>query len=109
MIAGVAVCPHPPLLVPEIAAGAAAETAGLRAACDEAVGRLVAAGISRVVVIGSEASASDAGNAAAGDANAKSAMPGGGGLRRFAPGVAGLDDRALPLSLAIGGWLLDRA
>jgi aromatic ring-opening dioxygenase LigB subunit len=35
-----AVCPHPPLLVPEVAAGAAHETDDLRAACREAVATL---------------------------------------------------------------------
>jgi hypothetical protein len=35
-----AVCPHPPLLVPQVAAGAAGETADLRAACRAAVATL---------------------------------------------------------------------
>lgn len=39
----VAVCPHPPLLIPEVAAGAAAELDALRAACAEAVAPLRAA------------------------------------------------------------------
>lgn len=37
----VAVCPHPPLLIPEVAAGAAPELDDLRAACDVAVRRLL--------------------------------------------------------------------
>ena len=111
MIAAVAVCPHPPLLVPEIAAGAAGETAGLRAACDQAVRRLIATLPGRVVVIGAGTGGSFAAtaNPVAANANTRSAAPEHGGLRRFAPGVAGLDERALPLSLAIGSWLLDRA
>ena len=47
-----AVCPHPPLLVPEIAAGAAAELDDLRAACDAAVTRLLAAQPDVIVVVG---------------------------------------------------------
>ncbi|MDQ1711764.1 MAG: hypothetical protein QOE45_1214 [Frankiaceae bacterium] len=37
MLAAAAVCPHPPLLVPEVAGGAAHETDDLRAACRAAV------------------------------------------------------------------------
>lgn len=37
MISGVAFCPQPPLLVPEVAVGAAAELDGLRAACRDAI------------------------------------------------------------------------
>jgi hypothetical protein len=37
VISGVAFCPHPPLLVPEVAAGAAHELDGLRAACRAAI------------------------------------------------------------------------
>jgi hypothetical protein len=51
LVAG-AVCPHPPLLVPELAGGAAPELDALRAACDEAVRRLLAARPDLVVVVG---------------------------------------------------------
>ena len=37
MLVAAAVCPHPPLLVPGVGAGAADELDGLRAACDAAV------------------------------------------------------------------------
>lgn len=40
MLTAAAVCPHPPLLVPELAAGAAAELDDLRAACAAAVDTL---------------------------------------------------------------------
>ena len=40
MLIAAAVCPHPPLLVPELAGQAAAELDELRAACFEAVRRL---------------------------------------------------------------------
>ena len=52
MFVAAAFCPQPPLLVPELAAGAAGELAGLRAACDEAVRRLLAAGAERLYVLG---------------------------------------------------------
>jgi len=51
-----AVCPHPPLLVPEVAAGAAYETDDLRAACRAAVATLpedtVVVGTAQAVEIG---------------------------------------------------------
>jgi hypothetical protein len=89
VITSVAVCPHPPLLVPVIAAGAAFETDDLRAACDVAVGRLMAAAPAQVVVLGADGPR--------------------GGLGGYAPGGVGLPDYDLPLSLTIGCWLLDRA
>ena len=42
MIVGVAVVPHPPLLVPELVAGAVAETEAVRSACLAAGKRLSA-------------------------------------------------------------------
>lgn len=50
----VAVVPEPPLLVPELASGAAAETGELRAACVDAASRLAAAA-SRWIVVGADA------------------------------------------------------
>jgi hypothetical protein len=47
-----AVCPHPPLLVPELAAGAAVELDELRAACQAAVARVSAAAVDALVVVG---------------------------------------------------------
>ena len=103
MLVAAAVCPHPPLLVPGVAAGAVAETDDLRAACDAAVAVLLGAGPGVVVVVGSAARVGP--------------FPAGswGSLRAY-----GLDDRdlgivagdgppTLPLSLTIGRWLLDRA
>jgi hypothetical protein len=101
MIAAVAVCPHPPLLVPTIAGGAAFETDGLRAACDDAVGRLLATAPEQLLVIGAD-----------GGPGGSSGPAGAGSLRDFAPGAVGLPESpfaGLALSLAIGWWLLDRA
>ncbi|MGH3025524.1 MAG: hypothetical protein ACRDLR_03675, partial [Gaiellaceae bacterium] len=90
-IVGVAICPHPPLLIPQIAAGAAAETDELRAACDQVVARLLATNPAQIVVVGPQSPRR--------------------GLGAFAPGVDGLAFASAeqPLSLAIGAWLLDRA
>ena len=52
VVSAIAFCPSPPLLVPELAAGAAGELDPLRAACREAVRRLLAAHPDEVVVIG---------------------------------------------------------
>ncbi len=52
MLVAAAVCPCPPLLVPEVAVGAAPELDALRAACADAVGVLAAARPERLVVIG---------------------------------------------------------
>lgn len=52
MIVAVAGCPHPPLLLPGITGRPVAEVERLRAACAIAVGELLAAGPSRLVVVG---------------------------------------------------------
>src|SRR6185369_7620920 len=52
VVSAIAFCPSPPLLVPELAAGAAGELDPLRAACREAVRRLLAGRPDQVIVIG---------------------------------------------------------
>jgi hypothetical protein len=52
MLVAAAVCPCPPLLVPEVAAGAAPELDALRASCADAIGVLAASRPDRLVVIG---------------------------------------------------------
>ncbi len=47
-----ALCPHPPVLVPQIAAGAADELAGLRETCVTTVRRLVGDGVRHLWVVG---------------------------------------------------------
>ncbi|WP_106398183.1 class III extradiol dioxygenase subunit B-like domain-containing protein [Actinocorallia populi] len=96
MLIGAAVCPHPPLLVPELAGAAADELAGLREACRRAIAPLLAA--DELVVVG-----------------------GGPETRAFGPSAAGtfrpygLDlqvgpgEPVLPLSLTVGRWLLGGA
>ena len=52
MLVAAAVCPCPPLLVPEVAAGAAPELDTARAACADALGVLAAARPDLLVVVG---------------------------------------------------------
>ncbi|MET0467687.1 MAG: hypothetical protein ABWZ87_03020, partial [Aeromicrobium sp.] len=97
-ILAAAVCPHPPLLVPELAPGTLDELADVRAACDAAVRTLLAARPDRVLVIGSGELDHDLDETA------------GGTLASYGVDVrAGGDGVELPLSLTIGAWLLDRA
>ncbi|MFE9247892.1 class III extradiol dioxygenase subunit B-like domain-containing protein [Streptomyces sp. NPDC007088] len=63
MLAAAVVCPCPPLLVPEVAAGAAPELDTLRAACADALGILAAARPTRLLVIGASADTVSAGTA----------------------------------------------
>lgn len=88
-----AVCPHPPLLVPEVAAGAAGELNVVRAACSIAIASGLAAEPERVVLLGSGPSTHTWAPDAAGSLTAF-------GL----PGPPG----ELPLSLTVGRWLLDQ-
>jgi hypothetical protein len=97
MLIAAAVCPHPPLLVPEVTGAsdpAARELDRLRAACRDAVAVLLGAAPDLLVVAGG------AGQTAEYPATA------GGSLRDFAvPFTVGADP-VLPLSLTIGKWLL---
>ncbi|URN17197.1 MULTISPECIES: class III extradiol dioxygenase subunit B-like domain-containing protein [Streptomyces] len=113
MLVAAAVCPCPPLLVPAVAAGAAPELDGVRAACLDAIGVLAAARPDRLVVVGPDPQA-DPG------AGGTAAYPegSGGGFRGFGVdldvrlGDGGPEDaaaaRALPPSLAVAAWLLRR-
>ncbi|MEU8333750.1 class III extradiol dioxygenase subunit B-like domain-containing protein [Micromonospora sp. NPDC048839] len=98
-----AVCPHPPLLVPEVAGSAAPELDGLRASCDTAVRRLLAVDPDTVVLLGT------------GPVTGLIDSPATGSLQPWGvdldvPLVPGQPDRGavLPLSLTIGAWLLSR-
>src|ERR1700745_3686290 len=97
MLIAAAVCPHPPLLVPEVTGAsdpAARELDRLRVACRDTVAVLLGAAPDLLVVAGG------AGQTAKYPARA------GGSLRDFAvPFTVGADP-VLPLSLTIGKWLL---
>ncbi|TDD74762.1 hypothetical protein E1293_29215 [Actinomadura darangshiensis] len=99
MLATAAVCPHPPILVPEMAGEAAPELDALRAACDRAVRRL--AGDVVIVVGGGSGTRSYGPDAYA------TLRPY--GLGWTSPSEPENDAEALPLSLTIGHWLLQRA
>ncbi|WP_448627466.1 hypothetical protein [Geodermatophilus sp. URMC 64] len=101
----VAFCPSPPLLPPVVAGRAAAETAGLRAACADAVAALLAGRPEVVVVVGDGAGAGL--RFGPGDA---------GDLRGFGvdlevefSGPARPGGRRLPLAHTLGAWLLGEA
>lgn len=113
MLVAAAVCPCPPLLVPEVAAGAAPELDAARTACTDALGVLAAARPDLLVVLG-PAEQSGRGTHPEGTA---------GSFRGFgveldvrlgadtvspAPGTGAASERALPPSLAVAAWLLER-
>lgn len=52
MLIGACVCPHAPLLVPDLAPGAPEEVQLVRAATQESVGRVLRSGAERIVVVG---------------------------------------------------------
>jgi hypothetical protein len=93
-----AICPHPPLLVPDAACGAAAELDEMRAACDAAVAVLAQEHPDLIVAVGAAATTAEFDCDAAGSLAAY-----GVGWR------TGAGPPVLPLSLTIGRWLLQRA
>lgn len=100
-----AFCPHPPLIVPAVAAGAAAELDDLRRACDTAVGDLLGAGVDRIALVGPGPVTGPLPEDAAGTLEPYGVdlvidPPVDGPARPVA---------ALPLSLTIGSWLLARS
>jgi hypothetical protein len=100
MLIAAAVCPHPPLLVPEVTGvhgPGADELSRLRAACREAVTVLLGAAPDLLVVVGGAGHTAEYPPAA------------GGSLCDFGvPFTVGADP-VLPLSLTIGKWLLPGA
>ncbi len=99
----VVVLPEPPLLLPELATGATAETAALRAACHEAARRLGAAARSWVAV------GADAGGRRTVSADARGSFVGFGVdlVVGLGPAAAGPVDPELPLPLLVAGWARD--
>lgn len=118
MLVAAAVCPCPPLLVPEVAAGAAPELDAARAACTDALGVLAAARPELLVVVGPA------------ERSGRGVLPEGsrGTFRGFGVDLdvrlgrdhvrldrdhvrLGRDadsERELPASLAVAAWLLER-
>ena len=119
MLISAAVCPHPPILVPAMAGEAAPELDGLRAACDEAVRRLGvpyadarvrpprlgAPGVDALIVVGGASKTGVYGP----DAYATLRPYGLDWTSRVSAKAATGEGQALPLSLTIGRWLLQRS
>ncbi|MFF8901758.1 class III extradiol dioxygenase subunit B-like domain-containing protein [Streptomyces lydicus] len=106
MLVAAALCPCPPLLVPEVAAGAAPELDGLRAACLDAIGVLAAARPDRLVVVGP----ADRAGQGPHPQGAPGPFRGFGVDLDVSLGAAEeTPERELPPSLAVGAWLLSRA
>src|SRR5688572_7083513 len=98
-----AVCPHPPLLIPEIASGAAPELDDLRAACAAAIETLVEADPQLMVVLGSGPMAGEI------PPGTRGTFAGFGVPRDVILGTGAGRREHLPLSLAVGAWLLEAA
>ncbi|MET9804058.1 class III extradiol dioxygenase subunit B-like domain-containing protein [Streptomyces sp. NPDC006368] len=114
MLVAAAVCPCPPLLVPDVAAGAAPELDAARTACSDALAVLAASRPDRLFVVGPDG----------GDVCERYAAGSAGDFRGFgvdlhvrlgaghadsdAAKAADAGDRPLPASLAVGAWLLGR-
>lgn len=106
MLVAAAVCPCPPLLVPEVAAGAAPELDGARTACTDAVGVLAASRPDLLIVVGPA------------DLAGRGPHPEGatGGFQEFGVDLdvrlgrdlGAVAERPLAPSLAVGAWLLAR-
>ncbi|GHD04515.1 hypothetical protein GCM10010313_20920 [Streptomyces violarus] len=106
MLVAAAVCPCPPLLVPEVAAGAAPELDVARAACTDALGVLAAARPDRLVVVGPVESA---GLETYAEGTRGSFRGFGVDLDvRLGPGAGPHGEQRLPYSLAVAAWLLER-
>jgi hypothetical protein len=102
VLVAAAVCPHPPLLVPELAAGAAHELDGLRGICDAAVASLCLTPMDLLVVVGTAPTVGPFPDGAWGSVAAY-----GVDVRVGEPSQGGMA-ATLPLSLTIATWLLDR-
>ncbi|HEX4427809.1 MAG TPA: hypothetical protein VHZ96_00920 [Frankiaceae bacterium] len=99
--AAVAFCPQPPLLVSEVGAG---EPVAARAPSIAAVRTLTGPAIERIVVLGGATTAACFGSGAAG-----SFARYGIDLTVRLPGARDVASDPLPLSLAVGAWLLEQA
>lgn len=106
MLVAAAVCPCPPLLVPDVAAGAAPELDAARTACTDALGVLAASRPDLLVVVGP---ADLAGRGPHPEGATGSFKEFGVDLRvRLGRDLDAVADRPLPPSLAVGAWLLAR-
>ncbi|MFJ3827158.1 class III extradiol dioxygenase subunit B-like domain-containing protein [Streptomyces sp. NPDC090046] len=105
MLVAAAVCPAPPLLVPEVAAGAAAELGDARTACSDALAVLAASRPDLLVVVG----AADHDHRGAYPQGARGSFRGFGVASDVQLGEGEEGPRLLPPALAVGAWLLGHA
>ncbi|MFH8617033.1 class III extradiol dioxygenase subunit B-like domain-containing protein [Streptomyces sp. NPDC017979] len=106
MLVAAAVCPCPPLLVPEVASGAAPELDAARDACARAVSALAAARPDLLVVVG-PTTADAAGTYPSGTAGSFRGF----GVDldvRLGPEARVAERPPLPPTLAVGAWLLQQ-
>ncbi|MFE3519098.1 class III extradiol dioxygenase subunit B-like domain-containing protein [Streptomyces sp. NPDC059166] len=108
MLVAAAVCPCPPLLVPEVAAGAGPELDAARNACLDALAVLAAAQPDLLVVTG-PTGAAEAGAYPSGSVGSFAGFGVDTTVRLGEPGAgARPSGRPLPPSLAVAAWLLER-
>ncbi len=102
----VAVVPSPPLMIPQLAAGGAEESAPLRRACLDVAGRL-ATGCDRWVVLGADPDGADPDGADPDGGHVLGTFLGFGVDVRvsLAPEPVGPPRADLPLAVLIAGWL----
>ncbi|MFJ8868802.1 class III extradiol dioxygenase subunit B-like domain-containing protein [Streptomyces sp. NPDC102473] len=109
MLVAAAVCPCPPLLVPEVAAGAGPELDAARNACLDALGVLAASQPDLLIVAG-PTGPDDRGPFLPGSAGSFAAFGVDLSVRLGeSPAGAAAPERPLPASLAVGAWLLERS
>jgi hypothetical protein len=99
VITGAAFCPHPPVLVPEVASGAAAELRDLRAACGAAL-TAMSRDVDEIVVLGS------GDRTVAFDPAIRGSFAGFGVDLQVALAAGADGPVELPLSLTVGAWLV---
>ncbi|MGW0389771.1 class III extradiol dioxygenase subunit B-like domain-containing protein [Streptomyces sp. NPDC003042] len=102
MLVSAAVCPCPPLLVPQVAAGAADELRDARTACSDALAVLAASRPDLLVVVG------PAEDGAVYPQGAAGSFAGFGVDLSVRLGSGEADGPRLPSSLAVAAWLLAR-
>ncbi|MFE2323674.1 class III extradiol dioxygenase subunit B-like domain-containing protein [Streptomyces sp. NPDC059385] len=105
MLVAAAVCPAPPLLVPEVAAGAAAELGDARTACSDALAVLAASRPDLLVVVG----AADRDHGGTYPQGARGSFRGFGVEADVRLGEGEEGPSMLPAPLAVGAWLLGHA
>ncbi|GAA4215982.1 class III extradiol dioxygenase subunit B-like domain-containing protein [Actinocatenispora rupis] len=102
VIVSAAVCPHPPLLVPELATGGAADLAEVRAAAGAAVRALLDPGVEEVWILGAGA------DRTVWEADDRGTFAGYGRDVPVGLGGTGTGRTFTDLSVLVGAWLLRR-